>query len=115
MVKKMICTAVFFALFILTSCDSGLMIVGLYVSEYPDRRVYVCGQDNEIDLSGLEVTLQTAEGTEHTVPYGDSEFDFRFIVNHDVDFDTPGVYTVHIGNGEFYCRFPVEVITDKSV
>lgn len=114
MLKKIVCAAAIFALFILTSCDSGLRIVGIYVSEYPDRTVYVCGQDNEIDLSGLEVTLQTAEGTKHTIPYGDSEFDFRFIMNHDVDFDTPGVYTVYIGNGEFSCRFPVEVITDKN-
>ena len=110
MLKKLVCSLLIFAVLILTACDGGLRIVGSYVSEYPDRTVYVCGQDTEIDLSGLEVTLQTAEGTEHKIPYGDSEFDFRFIMNHDVDFDTPGVYTVYIGNGEFYCQFPVEVI-----
>lgn len=110
MLKKFICANAIIVLLMLTACDSGLRIVGIYVSEYPDRTVYVCGQDTEIDLSGLEVTLQTAEGTEHKIPYGDSEFDFRFTMNHDIDFDTPGVYTVHIGNEEFSCQFPVQVI-----
>ena len=76
----------------------------------PDRIVYFSGQDNEIDLSGLEITLQTAEGTEQTMLYNDIEFDFMFTVTHDIDFDVAGVYTVYIDNGEFSCQFPVQVI-----
>ena len=110
MLKNIISTVVIFAFFILASCDSGLRIVGIYVSEYPDRITYFSGQDSELDLSGLEITVQTAEGTEQTITYPDSEFDFRFTVTHDIDFDTPGVYMVYIDNGEFSCHFPVEVI-----
>ena len=110
MLKKFICAITIVSLLMLTACDSGLRIVGIYVSEYPDRTVYFSGQDDKIDLSGLEVTLQTAEGTEQAILYNDIEFDFMFTVTHDIDFDTPGVYMVYIDNGEFSCHFPVEVI-----
>lgn len=114
MLKKFVFAIAVIALLMLTSCDSGLRIVGIYVSEYPDRIVYFSGLDDEIDLSGLEITLQTAEGTEQAIPYHDSEFDFRFTVAYDIDFDTAGVYIVYIDNGEYSCQFPVEVVTEEN-
>ncbi len=88
-------------------CDSGMKIVKMDIKAFPDRIVYVCNQDKELDLSGgvLEYTLKEGSKAESEMN------DLAITVSHSISFDKPGVYVVELKRGEFQCKFPVEVIS----
>ncbi len=112
--KRLLILGLVFCIFgLFCGCDAGLAIVDLEIITFPERIVYVAGVDDTIDLTGGTCGLilaQTPEG-EHGIPVEMTEW--RLTISDNVDFSTPGVYTVRVAihNGE-YQEFPVQVIDE---
>ncbi len=101
------------SLLVFSACDSGLKIVEISISKYPDRISYFCGQDNEIDLTGLEITVRSADGNSYIASPADDDFYGFFSVIYDVDFNSSGVYLVHFERAGLTCQFPIEVLSES--
>ena len=105
---------IFFSMFIV-SCDSGLLIVDVKITNYPNKIAYIAGKDTELDLSGLEIMIITKENTNSIKKFDDynNAEDRHFFpeVLADINFNKAGVYIVTVKQHESaYATFPVEVI-----
>ena len=105
-----------FLLFILLSvflfgCDAGVEIVGMEIYTYPDKLIYVAGEDTELDLTGGEVYFlvrQGDRGNRYSMYY-------HFItVTHDIDFSVPGTYVVTLTRHRGSAQFEIEVVSPES-
>ncbi len=116
MLKKSAGIIIVFLLLLLSGCDSGLRIVEISINQYPKRIAYFIGQDNEIDLTGLSITVKSSDDNNYIAAPTDDDFYDMFSVTDDVDFDTAGIYLVHIERAGLICQFPIEVLDkDKDV
>lgn len=97
-------------LFVFTACDSGLRIVEISICRYPNRIAYFIGQDNEIDLTGMKITVKSSDGNSSVASPTDDDFYNMFSVTNDVDFDTAGIYIIRIERAGLTCEFPIEVL-----
>ncbi|MDE6580688.1 MAG: hypothetical protein K2K41_09165, partial [Ruminiclostridium sp.] len=93
MLKKSAGIIIVFLLF-LSGCDSGLRIVEISIYQFPKRIAYFIGQDNEIDLTGLKITVKSSDDNNYIAAPTDDDFYDMFSVTDDVDFDTVGIYLV---------------------
>lgn len=92
---------------ILAGCDEGLRITRMEIANYPSNIVYVIGENSRLDMSGGQVKLITADG--HSGVVAMNEQGNR--ITSDVDFTTPGVYSVTISRANSVrCEFPVQVV-----
>lgn len=113
MLKKSAGVIIVFLLLLLSGCDNGLRIVEISIYQYPERIVYFIGQDNEIDLTGLKITVKSSDGNYYIAAPTDDDFYDMFSVIDNVDFDTAGIYLVYIERAGLKCQFPIEVL-DKD-
>jgi hypothetical protein len=96
--------------------DQDNRVVDHMLGGLPDRIVYVAHVDTELDLSGLTVVFILGNGTQRD----QSLYTYsHIIVNHNIDFSTPGVYEVEIifpirmiRANDLSLRFLVQVIDD---
>lgn len=110
MLKKAAGIIIAFLLLVLSACDSGLRIVEISISQYPNRIAYFIGQDNEIDLTGMEITVKSSDGNSSVASPTDDDFYSMFSVTDDVDFDTVGIYVICIERAGLTCELPIEVL-----
>lgn len=89
---------VFLLFFVFTACDSGLRIAEISIDQYPNRIAYFIGQDNEIDLTGMKITVKSSDGNNYVASPTDDDFYRMFSVTNDVDFDMAGIYVILISN-----------------
>ena len=110
-------------------------LTALRIHTLPEKRIYLAGEDTELDLAGGEVCYDT----ERNPPLADDgtcgkdcyfsvameeclRFDESFSVHTDADFTKPGIYEVTlcsvVQNGkweeELSCSFPIVVIDPKD-
>ena len=118
--KKNIITvfSIFFvAMILLLGCDDGLRYVKMEIKSLPDKTVYYCGKDQVLDFTGGAVVLETYDGRQEIVPMqkytyqswsGGAKKNVESYISSDIDFATPGEYTVTIWqHKELYCQFNV--------
>ncbi|PKM73754.1 MAG: hypothetical protein CVU91_01505 [Firmicutes bacterium HGW-Firmicutes-16] len=103
-----------FCLCFLGACDEGLRIVGMEINTYPNRIVYIAGQDKTLDLSGgtVRYKLKDKQVQGSTVDMSDK---ISISVTHNIDFNKPGVYQVVLTNGNFPCSFAIQVISKDYI
>lgn len=112
MKKSLIFVCIFIVLLIFPSCDDGLEFVGIEITHYPSKIIYVAGKDQTLDLSGGVIQLTIREGDKYSYDMSDSN---EFQINHNIDFNTSGVYKVELVRTEkLKCSFAVEVIDLKD-
>ena len=46
----------------MSGCDDGLKIVGMEISQYPDTIVYIKGEAEELDFTGIVIAYQLKGG-----------------------------------------------------
>lgn len=102
---------IFVLLLMLTSCDSGLYIIKISISQYPKKIAYFLHKDTELDLQGLEICVESKAGTKSIKQWNEVYADRPYFdISNNVNFFKPGVYVVTIKCNEARCLFAVEVI-----
>jgi mRNA-degrading endonuclease HigB of HigAB toxin-antitoxin module len=90
----------------------------IIITNPPDKQVYVAGRDAELDLAGGEVTSIN----KHRYLLPDEIRESRPItlyarhIEHNIDFDIPGEYVVHINWSEISIgdAFTIQVVTQEE-
>jgi hypothetical protein len=105
------------ALTLLAGCEPGVKMV--VISKPPDKLIYIAGQDTELDLTGGELIEHSnaipffpssaREGTMDSLHLG-------IHLNHEIDFNTPGVYLViiNVGRANVADTFEIQVVTQEE-
>ena len=100
-----------FLLLLLCSCEADLEVVGIQISHFPDKIVYFKGVDDMLDMTGCTIFIQLRSGESiESSAYGEYR---EFKLLHDIDFEKPGVYEVHIqyrDNESAITKMPIQVI-----
>ena len=96
----------------LGGCDDGLRIVDMEITQYPDTIVYIVGEKDELDFTGMEIVYILKDGTKSykDVYSTGALYNDYFEVIHQIDFETPGVYTVTFRRAGIECTFAIQVI-----
>jgi len=81
----------------LSSCDRGLEIVSVDVTQLPYRTVYIAEADNSLDMQGCIISIRVRDGRVREVSF---EEETRASIRHEIDFSTPGEYEVFFYWGE---------------
>ena len=102
----------------------------LSIHSYPDKLVYVAGQDTELDLTGGEICFSRSERQMNgfSCTLDDRSIDSAALCGHvadmrtvpystNVDFAVPNVYLVKFDcySGSVSCAFPIEVIDPAAL
>ena len=98
---------------LLSSCDASIRPVGLEFGQFP-RVVYIAGVDTELDFSDVTLVTILANGRRREYPF--PEWPSRWTtVEHDIDFNTPGVYKVEVSRShlDFVITFLIQVINEE--
>ena len=116
--KIMMKVTVLFVLTLLSACDDSLRIIGIELTRIPDKLVYIAGVDYELDFSGGEIRYLHKDAS--IITYESlTEESLDASITHDVDFRTPGAYTVRITYGEpptaKYDEFVIFVISKEEI
>ena len=116
MIKRrfLIALYLFFIVMLASGCDHSIRQVGVEFGQFP-RVVYIAGVDTEIDLSDATLVTVHANGFRnesraYRLP------DLITTVEHNVDFNTPGIYKVEVvrhTHTQFYITFFVQVIDEE--
>ena len=113
--KKLLVVCIIISIFLClySGCDSGLVITDIDIITYPDKLIYIVGEDVSLNLSGGVVRLKTREGSTTDVgmrAYA-NEINEPIRILHNINFKNPGVYTVLIVQySNIRCSFPIQVI-----
>jgi hypothetical protein len=102
-------------LLLLSGCDHEIATID-YVFGHPPRIVYIVGVDTELDFADVTLVSVHRNGHRNEAPFDEFGPDW-VTVEHNVDFDTPGVYEVEIVvhpsiHHRFYITFFVQVIDE---
>lgn len=114
--KKALLTLIIVVCFlcVVCGCDDGLKIVGMEISHYPNRIVYVKGVDHKVDLTGGKVNILLKDGDKVELSLDDQYIlEGDILVGDNIDFSKPGIYKVMLTRYTESCEFPVQVI-DKD-
>ncbi|MCL2150493.1 MAG: hypothetical protein FWH51_06190 [Dehalococcoidia bacterium] len=107
MLKNIVKCSLLALCLLLSACDASLEIIGMEICAYPNKTVYVAGIDNSLDLTGGTVTYLLKGGAK-----SEDKMDESWItVTHDIDFNSPGIYTVTLVRHKGICQFSVHVVT----
>jgi len=110
MVKNIVKSSLLVLCLLLCACDASLEIVGMEICAYPNRIVYVAGVDSSLDLTGGKVNYLLKGGS-----VTEDNMNAPLItVTHDIDFNTPGIYTVVLKRHKGVCQFPIQVIEETA-
>jgi len=113
--RIMILQALFLVLTALqmTSCDSGLEIVGLEIVQYPSRTEYPVEFNEELDMYGCIILIRTRDGHERKALFVDTSW---ATISHEIDFSLPGEHEVFIywGDVQRIGSFTVQVVPSDS-
>jgi hypothetical protein len=95
-------------------------VIDVFITRYPDKLFYIAGQDAGLDLTGGEVTLisgyplkvlpdEVVEGFLMKDLYSGN-------IDHDIDFNTPGVYvvTIKFDTDDVADTFEIQVVTQEE-
>ncbi len=104
----LVIVVLFISSLLLVSCDT-YTVTKFEISSYPNRIVYVVGEDEELDLSGGKVFYYLGQNNKHAGQMTDPIIE----VSSDINFNVPGVYTVTLTCQKHTCSFPVQVV-DKD-
>lgn len=113
--KKLIIVILIISTMMLTACDAGLEIASISIRKYPDKIAYFLSKDSELILDGLEILVVSKDGTSSVELMEDEDVKKLYRINHHIDFNKIGVYTVTIERHKSECQFAIEVIDLKSV
>ncbi|HAO60426.1 MAG TPA: hypothetical protein DCQ90_00355 [Erysipelotrichaceae bacterium] len=105
---------------LLNGCDESNTIIKLRFVRYPNKIVYILGQDEELDLAGGKIGIMIKSGREIVCPllppqiHGDCD---NFTITTNTDFTKEGVYIVKISRGDtLFVEYPIQVIDiDKFI
>ena len=101
-----------FILMLLFACDHGIIPVD-YEFGQPPRVVYIAGVDTELDFSEATVITTLRNGWQHEDPFPVGAINL-LTVEHNVDFNTPGIYKVEVlRHPGFVITFFVQVIDEE--
>jgi len=111
MIKKklFIALCLLFISIMFSGCDRSIVVVDAEFGQFP-RVVYIAGVDQELDFSDAVVIRTLRNGRQLEDP-----FPLRVTaIEHDVDFNTPGVYKVEVEIlWDFHITFFVQVIDEE--
>ena len=113
MIKKrpcvLLCLVFIAALF--SSCDYSIRMIGFEFGQFP-RLVYIAEVDTALDFSEATLVNIHADGTRNEFSFPESNS--WITVEHNVDFNTPGIYEVEIRRQSgFVITFFVQVIDEE--
>jgi len=95
----------------ISSCDTGLQIVGIQIVSYPDRLVYIKDVDTEINLTGGVFRVDLKEGSSHSYKMNEENRGVGVGISKKEDFSKEGVYKVSIGCLNIEDSFPIQVLS----
>jgi len=95
---------------VICGCDDGLEIIGMEVNTYPEKTKYYARIDTELDLTGGTVNYILKQKTKSE----DNMVDEFITVTHEIDFNTPGIYTVTLERHKGICQFEIEVVKNDK-
>jgi len=98
---------------IISSCDAGLRILDIEIASYPDKLFYVIGVDKDLDLEGGTVYLISRDTPKGE--YSEEMSGRAFEIEHNIDFQKEGIYTVTIKRAAFYDTFPIQVVSKETL
>ena len=106
-----IALCLFFIVALLYGCDHDIMPVD-YEFGQPPRVVYIAGVDTELDFSEATLITTLRNGWQHEDPFPERPGRLT-AVEHNVDFNTPGIYKVEVlRHPNFVITFFVQVIDE---
>ena len=119
---KKIISKLLFVIFFISGCnivtsidESSIELISMEVEKYPDKMIYIIGEDKDISAKGLEIKNTFRDGDTHIWWYEEDEtFSKEEIKN--VDLTKEGVYEVIISieNG-VQCKIPIIVISKETL
>ena len=91
--------------------DKEFEIVNIDIIEFPDKIIYIANHDSSIDMSGciLRFTIKNGDKIDERF-----ENDKWCRIEHNVDFNSPGIYEINIlrsyGKNTFSYKIPIQVV-----
>jgi hypothetical protein len=101
--------------FIISSCDSGLEVKDISISKYPERIIYIVGEDKELDLTGCEIEVTTKSGIKSIEKMDDEHFRNLYTIQEDVNYNKAGVYKINILRHKSSCSFAIQVVNKDDL
>ncbi|MCL2085134.1 MAG: hypothetical protein FWH06_07760 [Oscillospiraceae bacterium] len=112
--RKTIIVFVAICLLALSACDTGMFIVGIEITDYPHKLLYIISMDSGLDLEGGMVRFHH-KSAPPSEPFR-MDRSHGVDVRHDIDFTKEGIYAVTLfRHEEAQATFPIQVVSLETL